>query len=173
MNIIKLPVSDTAMGSLSIPVRLPLGELSAVALTQAAANLASATDRQAFLGALEDNHHLWRVLVGVAHQKSWKTPDARQADFVMTVSRKCGLGVCDDHVEALIDINSRVSAQLIGGGDLQRAVTRATLAWNESGLNETVRFHQWLLDEILRKTRHHEAGRDGGTLAETGQALAL
>ena len=78
------------MGSLSIPVRLPLCELSAIALTQSAANLASASDRRAFLAALEDNHHLWRVLVGVAHQQSWKTPDARQAEFVMGISRKCG-----------------------------------------------------------------------------------
>ena len=147
------------MGSLSIPVHLPLGELSAVALTQAATNLATASERQAFLAALEDNHHLWRVLVGVAHQQSWKTPDARQAEFVMSISRKCGLGVCDDHVEALIGINSRVASQLIGGGDLHRSTTRATLAWTESGLGETVRFHHWLLEEILRKTRHHDMAR--------------
>ena len=154
------------MGSLSIPVRLPLCELSAIALTQSAANLSCASDRQAFLTALEDNHHLWRVLMGVAHQQSWKTPDPRQAEFVMSISRKCGLGVCDDHVEALIGINSRVSSQLIGNGDLQRATTRATLAWRETGLSESMRFHHWLLEEILRKTRHHDMTRGAATTAQ-------
>jgi hypothetical protein len=160
------------MGSLSIPVHLPLAELSAIALTQAAANLSTASDRQAFLAALEGNHHLWRVLVGVAHQQSWKTPDSRQAEFVMSISRKCGLGVCDDHVEALIGINSRVASQLIGGGDLHRATTRATLAWTESGLGESVHFHHWLLEEILRKTRHHDMARNSAVTPQLDQTLS-
>ena len=161
------------MGTLSIPVRLPLGELGAVALALAAANLAEASDRQTFLTALEDNHHLWRILVSVAQQQSWKTPAPRQAEFVMNVSRKCGVGVCDDHVEALIDINSRVATQLIGGGDLQRATARAALAWNETGLGETISLHQWLRDEILRKTRHHDLVRDAQVLSDAGQSAAF
>ena len=144
------------MATLSIPLRLALNELSAAALAEAAANLSTAADHQAFITALEDNHHLWRTLVGVAHQQSWAAPDTRQAEFVMAISRKCGLGVCDDHIEALIGINYRVSNQLIGGADLERISHRALLAWRESGLTGTVPFHHWLMTEILRKARHHE-----------------
>lgn len=154
------------MAILSIPVRLPLTELSAIALTEAANALASASDPHAFISALEENHHLWRTLVGVAHQQSWTIPDARQAEFVMAVSRKCGLGVCDDHVESLIGINHRVSSQLAGGTDLHRIANRANLAWRETGQSETLSFHHWLMEEILRKTRHHD------TIAERTKPLA-
>ena len=156
------------MATLSIPVRLALNELSAAALAEAAANLATASDHQTFITALEDNHHLWRTLVGVAHQQSWTAPDARQAEFVMTVSRKCGLGVCDNDVEALIGINYRVSSHLIGGADLGRISHRANLAWHETGLSETVPFHHWLMNEILRKARHQESAAAANPLAATG-----
>lgn len=157
------------MATLSMPVRLALSELSAAALAESAASLATASDHQTFITALEDNHHLWRTLVGVAHQQSWATPDSRQAEFVMTVSRKCGLGVCDDHVEALIGINHRVSSQLAGGGDLCRITRRANMAWRETGLSEAVPFHHWLVEEILRKARHSPpAGTTPSPLAEAG-----
>ncbi|MDO8608329.1 MAG: hypothetical protein Q7R40_17480 [Phaeospirillum sp.] len=145
------------MATLSIPVRLALAELSAAALMETAAGLAAASDHQAFIAALEDNHQLWRTLVGVAHQQSWSAPDAHQAEFVMTVSRKCGLGVCDNHVEALIGINHRVSSQLAGGADLGRIAHRANSTWHETGLAESVSFSHWLMEEILRKARHNAA----------------
>ena len=157
------------MATLSIPVRLALNELSAVALADAAAGLACASDHQAFITALENNHHLWRTLVGVAHQQSWTAPDARQAEFVMTVSRKCGLGVCDDHVEALIGINHRVSVQLAGSADLCRVTRRANLAWHDTGLADTVAFRSWLMEEILRKARHQDVTKDAESpLSATG-----
>ncbi len=157
------------MATLSIPVRLSLAELSAAALTEAAANLATASDRETFITALDNNHHLWRTLIGVAHQQSWTSPDPRQAEFVMGVSRKCGVGVCDDHVEALIGINHRVSSQLAAGTDLCRITSRATLAWRESELTETMPFHHWLVEEILRKARHHDSAKSAeSSLAATG-----
>ena len=63
------------------------------------------------------------------------------------------VGVDDDHVEALIDINRSVSAQLTAGRDLSSIQRRAVLAWQESGWVQSL--ERWLLGEIQRKARLH------------------
>ncbi|CAA7617101.1 hypothetical protein [Magnetospirillum sp. SS-4] len=145
------------MATLSMPVRLNLGELCAAALEAAADNLAAASDTESFLGALEENHGLWRTLVEVARHLPLDVPASDSAGFVISVSRKCGQGVCDEHVEALIGINRRMSAQLVKAGDPCRIQRRAELAWRETGLAPSVPFSRWLTDEILRKSRHQDS----------------
>lgn len=143
------------MGSLSIPVRLTLADLSATALAEAAAALATADDPNTFLTALENNHHLWRLLLEVAQSEQWATPDQRLADFVLAVSRKCGTGVCDDDIEALIGINRDLASRLIEGRDPARIRQRAELAWREAESRHARPLLAWLADEMARKTRCH------------------
>lgn len=145
------------MATLSMPVRLNIGELCTTALLTAADNLAIASDTDSFLGALEENHRLWRTLVEVARHLPLDAPASDRADFVISVSCKCGQGVCDEHVEALIGINRQMAAQLAKGGDSCRIRRRAELAWRETGLALTVSFARWLLEEILRKSRHQDS----------------
>jgi hypothetical protein len=145
------------MATLSMPVRLNLSELCAAALLAAADNLSSASDTESFLGALEGNHGLWRELVETAKHFRLNAPASDRADFVITVSRKCGQGVGDEHVEALIGINRQMAVQLVGGADPCRAWKRAELAWRESGLTASTPFQRWLIEEIQRKARHQSA----------------
>lgn len=148
------------MATLSMPVRLNIGELCTTALLTAADNLAIASDTDSFLGALEENHRLWRTLVEVARHLPLDAPASDRADFVISVSRKCGQGVCDEHVEALIGINRQMAAQLAKGGDSCRIQRRANLAWHETGLTQSVPFARWLMDEIQRKSRHQDSNPD-------------
>lgn len=142
------------MGTMTtIPVRLTLEESSAVALATAARYLDAAHDAREFAAALDNNHRLWLLLCEIADRDGWAAADRRLTDFVMATSRKAGRGVDDDHVEALIDINRTVSAELTGGRDLSSIQRRAVLAWQESGWVQSL--EHWLLGEIQRKARMH------------------
>lgn len=139
------------MGTASIPVRLTIEESSAIALTEAADDLANARDTATFLAALETNHRLWLTLADVARRHGWKALDRRLAEFVTATTAKAGRGVPDEHLETLIDINREVSSKLTGNAASARR--RAVLAWQEHGKPYGVRLDTWLIAEIQRKAR--------------------
>lgn len=139
------------MGTASIPVRLSIEESSAIALTEAADDLANARDTGSFLAALETNHRLWLTLSEVARRHGWKALDRRLAEFVTTTTAKAGKGVPDEHLETLIHINREVSARLTRNA--ASAHRRAMLAWQERGKPYGVRLDHWLIAEIQRKAR--------------------
>lgn len=136
----------------NIPVRLSLQESSAIALAEAADDLANARDAGSFLAALETNHRLWRTLAEVAHRHRWEALDRRLADFVTATTAKAGRGVPDEHLETLIGINREVSAKL--AHDAQSARRRALLAWQEKGKPLGLKLESWLIAEIERKAQY-------------------
>lgn len=137
------------MGSATIPVRLSIEESSAIALKEAADELANARDTGAFLAALDNNHRLWQTLADLSSRRKWQALDSRLADFVTATSAKAGRGVPDEHLETLIGINRDVAAKLARDGE--SAYRRAVLAWQEYGKPRGLRLHVWLISEIRRK----------------------
>lgn len=141
------------MGAIGMPVRLTLPESGAVALAESADHLDRACDTYAFLAALDNNHRLWLALAEIADRQGWQSPDRRLADYVMATSCKAGRAVRDDHVQSLIDINRKVSADLLGGGRLEPVRSRVTLAWEEQGRPFGLTLDRWLVAEMERKAR--------------------
>ncbi|MEW5726738.1 MAG: DUF2934 domain-containing protein [Pseudomonadota bacterium] len=141
------------MGIVSIPVRLSLSEGSAVALMEAADDLAAADCAEKFVAALDTNRMLWLTLASVAERHHWPIPTPRTTDFVMTTTRFAGRGIKDEHVEVLIGINREVSRELADGHDLDPIRSRALLAWHESGEQVGLPLGRWLIAEIDRKAR--------------------
>lgn len=139
------------MGTASIPVRLSIEESSAIALTEAADDLANARDTGAFLAALETNHRLWLILAEVARRHGWNALDRRLAEFVAATTAKAGRGLPDEHLETLIGINREVSAKLTRNA--ASAHRRAVLAWQEHGKPYGLRLDNWLIAEIQRKAQ--------------------
>lgn len=140
------------MGTASIPVRLSIEESSAIALKEAADDLANARDTESFLAALETNHRLWLTLAEVARRHGWKALDRRLAEFVTATTATAGRGVPDEHLETLIGINREVSARLTRNADSARR--RALLAWQEYGKPYGLKLDNWLIAEIRRKAHY-------------------
>lgn len=126
---------------------LSLEETGALALAEAASELDRADDPVRFLQALERNRKVWQSLRDVAERENWHIPNRRIADYALATARKMGRGVNDDHVNALIDINRRVSAEL-AGGDLERIRQRAYFIWQEAGRPQGQDLEHWLMAEI-------------------------
>ncbi len=141
------------MGIVAIPVRLSLAESSAVALMEAADDLAGADRAEKFVAALDTNRLLWLTLSAVAERHRWAVPAPRTTDFVMTTTRHAGRGLTDQHVETLIAVNREASRGLVGGRDLDPIRSRAVLAWHESGEQYGLPLGRWLIAEIDRKAR--------------------
>jgi hypothetical protein len=141
------------VGAFFIPVRLTLAEICVSCLVEAAILLETADDTDAFLTALDTNHRVWLSLVDVALRNGWDIPDRRLAEFVMATSCKCGCGVADEEVEALIEIGHRTAGQLAKGRDVAGIRRRAELAWREIGRTHRLALLPWLLAEMARKAR--------------------
>lgn len=141
------------MGIVSIPVRLSLVEGSAVALLEAADNLATAGDAFQFVAALDVNRRLWLTLSDVAEHNGWPVPDAKTTDSVMTATRYAGRGTWTDSAGVLAAMNRETSRALAAGRDLDAVRARAMLAWKENGEPRGFRLDHWLIAEIERKGR--------------------
>lgn len=118
------------MGTLTIPA-LNLAESSAVALTEAADELAAATSPAAFLAALDSNHRVWTALEHISRHRGWKIPERRLALFALNTSARGGRRVTDAHIEALIRVDREVSHAL-AGGEIESLRARARLLWRQA-----------------------------------------
>lgn len=126
---------------------LSLAESGALALDNAAAQLDNAGNAASFLKALERNRVVWLTVQAMAMRQNWQVPDRRLAEYALATTRRMGLGVNDDHVHALIDINRQVSAEL-AGGDLQHIRERAYFIWEELGRPHGQDLDHWLTAEF-------------------------
>ncbi len=126
---------------------LSLAESGALALADAAAELDRADNPAKFIRALERNRRVWESLRDIAARQHWRVPNRQQADYALATAGKMGR-VNDDHVHALIDINRRVSAELAGGGDIDRIRDRAYYIWVENGRPHGQDLDHWLLAEL-------------------------
>lgn len=126
---------------------LSLAEGGALALADAAARLDSAADAETFLQALEHNRQVWKAIKEVAARQNWPEPHPRVADYALATAGKMGLGLSDDDVHALIDINRRVSARL-AGGDIERIRERAYFIWENLGRPHGKDLDHWLIAEL-------------------------
>lgn len=108
-------------------------EAGALALDEAARALDRADSAAAFLGALDCNRRVWQGvgLLGVA--RAWSVPDADMVAYALRITDPSqGVVGRDDHVQALIDINQRVSFHL-AGGDIEALRARARALWEAEG----------------------------------------
>lgn len=140
------------MGTACIPIRLSIEESSAIALKEAADDLATAHGPGKCLAALEANRRLWLILGDVARQRCWVALENRLADVVLSTSARLLGGATDEHVAALIGINREVSAKL-APRNADSARRRALLAWQEHGKPFGLSLESWLIGEIQRKAR--------------------
>ncbi|MDO8605652.1 MAG: hypothetical protein Q7R40_03870 [Phaeospirillum sp.] len=90
----------------------------------------------------------------VARHNKWEILDHRTSEFVMSTLRKCGCGIVDSDIEALIAINLGTSRHLASGRDVEQIRRRARLAWRESNRSGNTPLESWLIDQIERKARH-------------------
>lgn len=127
---------------------LSLAESSALALADAAAELDGADNPTKFFRAMERNRRIWQSLRDIADRQKWRVPNRQQSDYALATARKMGRGVNDDHVHALIDMNRQVSAELAGGGDINRIRDRAYFIWVENGRPHGQDLDHWLLAEL-------------------------
>lgn len=140
------------MESACIPVRLSIEESSAIALKEAADDLAKARDDDACLTALKANHRLWLTLADIARRHRWAALDRRFADYVTATTANMGMAV-PNHLEMLIGINREVSAKLTPR-NAESVRRRALLAWKEHGKPYGLNLDVWLIGEIQRKARY-------------------
>ncbi|MBX9635476.1 MAG: DUF2934 domain-containing protein, partial [Magnetospirillum sp.] len=126
---------------------LTLAETGALALADAAVELDRADDTGKFLHALERNRKVWQTIKDVALRLNWQVPDPQLADYALSTARKMGHGVNDAQVNALIDINRRVSAQL-AGGCIDQIRERAYFIWEDSGRPFGQDLEHWLIAEM-------------------------
>lgn len=141
---------------LSLPSELSLAESGALALAEAARDLDSASNAAGFLRALERNQRVWKAIKDLAARENWPAPNARLADYALSTARKMGgRGVNDEHVEALIDINRRVSAELARGDDIDHIRSRAYFIWESAGRPQGQDLEHWLLAEMELRGRGH------------------
>jgi hypothetical protein len=124
---------------------LTLAETGALALADAATQLDQADNTGTFLHALERNRKVWQTIKDVA-----LAPNQQLADYALSTAGKMGHGVNDAQVNALIDINRRVSAQL-AGGDIGHIRERAYFIWENSGRPNGQDLEHWLIAEIEMK----------------------
>ena len=136
-----------------IPVSLSLKETSAVALVEAAVCLNGASNIDDFISALDKNHRLWRTLIEFSRRNGWDHIDRRTGEFVMATLHKCGCGVIDSDIEALVSINNGISQRLADGREVERIRRRAQLAWRDSGVSEAIPLEAWLIDRIEAKAQ--------------------
>lgn len=129
---------------------LTLAETGALALADAATELDHADNTGKFLSALERNRKVWQTIKDVALRQNWRIPDPQLADYALSTARKMGHGVNDAQVNALIDINRRVSAEL-AGGCIDRIRERAYFIWENNGHPEGQDLEHWLIAEIEMK----------------------
>ena len=129
---------------------LSIAELGALALSDAAAALDSADSAAAFLGALDHNRRIWTRLGEVAATLSWTVPDSELVAYALrTTDPSVAAAGRDDHIQSLIDINTRLSAQLAGGdADLARLRERARALWEAEGRDGADGLGGWLVATI-------------------------
>ena len=139
------------MGQNFIPVRLDVVDICIAALIHAADGIEAAADKDSFVSALADNHHVWMALREGGLNDDWfAAPGSRDARFAILTSSGHGRRISDGNVEALIAINRRVAGELAGGRDIDRIRARAWLGYqdgNEGG------FLPWLTAQLSKKRR--------------------
>lgn len=126
--------------------RLTPAESGALALHDAADRLDGADDPSTFMQALERNRRVWETIRELARRHDWQVPN-RLADYALKTTGKMGRGVADEQLNALIDINRRVSAEL-AGGDIARIRERAYYIWESRGRPHGQDLEHWLMAEL-------------------------
>lgn len=126
--------------------RLTAAESGALALHDAAAQLDRADDPNAFISALEHNRKVWQTIKELAKRHDWRVP-TRLADYALSTTGKMGRGVADEQLNALIDINRQVSAEL-AGGDIEHIRQRAYYIWESRGRPHGQDLEHWLIAEL-------------------------
>lgn len=126
--------------------RLTAAENGALALDDAAAQLDRASDPTTFMQALERNRKVWQTIKELSKQHDWRVP-TRLAEYALNTCGKMGIGVADEHLHALIDINRQLSAKL-AGGDIQSIRERAYFIWESRGRPHGQDLEHWLIAEL-------------------------
>ena len=129
--------------------KLSIAETGALALADAAHGLDHADNAQKFLGALEHNRRVWNRIAQLAASRAWSIPDRRMVAYALrTTGQASGRIGHDDHINALIDINRRVSNVLADGSDIERIRERAHAIWEQRGRPQGEDMDHWLLAEM-------------------------
>jgi hypothetical protein len=133
---------------------LTLFQSSALALAEAANGLDTADNAQQFVSALETNRRVWQAVRDLAEHYAWPVPERGVADFAIESSPSAGR-IDDQRVSALIDLNRRISAELVYGSDLASIRERACFLWDSGGRPQGQDMEHWLIAEMEISSHGH------------------